>query len=143
MREKIINQNMRVHLKFKKSSYFIQLAMLLAILYFGYAKLNESPENLKVFYIILISVSFLIFLNSIYKDYRISKNVEKKDLVIVKELIDLKNINNFARLPKIKLISKKISLTPLYGLDVAKFANKSCYLVYDPKTKTLVDIYKK
>lgn len=141
MREKYINNNVRVHLKFKKNAYFLQLAMIIAIIYFSFRKFGVLPYNLKMFSIGLVLISIIVFLNSVYKDYIMSKNVENKNLEVVIEFIELKNINNFSRLPKLKLKSKKLSLTPLYGIDIAKLANRSCFIVYDPKTKFLIDIY--
>lgn len=141
MREQIINQNLKNYLSIKRWAYIIQIVMISGILYFGYDKLVILQGNSIYSFIGLGLIAFGVLAYYISRDMQLAKNVREKKLKIINLRISLDDVNKLYRRPKLKIKELNKSFEIIFGIDIDVFEGKKVNVVYDEKTKMILDIY--
>lgn len=141
MREEIIRANLKRYLSIKKWSYVMQVAIVTAILYFGY-KNTVIPGDTSIYSIVGVgAIAILTLCYYIYKDLKLKKNIDNKKLKAVVVNFAIEDVNQLFRRPRLKIKEINKSLEIIFGIEINKFDGKKVTIVYDESTKMILDIY--
>jgi len=141
LREEVIKENLKRYLSIKKWSYILQVIIVAAILYFGYTKsiLEQGTSMYSIVGVGIIAVSSLSFY--IYKDAKLKKNIENKNLKAVVVNFAVKDVNQLFRRPRLKIQELNKSYEIIFGIEINQFDGKKVTIVYDEGTKMILDMY--
>lgn len=141
MREEVIKANLERYLSIKKWSYILQVIIVAAILYFGYSKsvIEQGTSIYSIVGVGVIALSSLIFY--IYKDAKLKKNIEEKNLKAVVVKFSVEDVNQLFRRPRLKIQELNKSFEIIFGIEINQFDGKKVTIIYDESTKMILDIY--
>lgn len=141
MREEVIKANLERYLSIKKWSYILQVIIVAAILYFGYSKsvIEQGTSIYSIVGVGIIALSSLAFY--IYKDTKLKKNIENKNLKAIVIKFSVEDVNQLFRRPRLKIQELNKSFEIIFGIEINQFDGKKVTIVYDESTKMILDIY--